>query len=74
MKTTTTKLACEKLAMVISLKQKGDNYLVVIKETKNTLSRANNVYNFEYRNYGDALNKYVSVVEEEANHIALMSL
>lgn len=74
MKAMTTKLSCEKLAQVISIKKVKDEWCVELRDTKNMIDVEHNTYTWRYRDYGKALSQYVSLVEQQARHIALMSL
>lgn len=74
MKAMVTKLSCDKLAQQISLKKVKDNWCVEQKDTKNLLNEKCDTIVFKCDNYNEALNRYVSLVEQQARHIALMSL
>lgn len=76
MKAMTTKLSCEKLAQVISIKKVKDYWCVEQKDTKNLLNLnvEHNTFTWRYTDYGEALSQYISVVKRQAHHIALMSL
>lgn len=74
MKAMTTKLSCEKLAQVISIKKTKDYWCVEQRDTKNLLDGDLCTFTWRYTDYGEALSQYVSVVEQQAHHIALMSL
>lgn len=74
MKTIVTKLSCEKLAQVISIKEVKGNWCVEQRDTKNLLNSKCNTLVFKCENYSEALSRYVSLVEQQARHIALMSL
>lgn len=69
-----TKLSCEKLAQVISIKKVKDEWCVEQKDTKNLFDTRLDKFVWRYTDYGEALSQYVSVVEQQAHHIALMSL
>lgn len=70
----TTKLSCEKLAQVISIKKTKDYWCVEQRIRKNLLDVEHNTFTLRYTDYGEALSKYISVVDQQAHHIALMSL
>ena len=74
MKEMTTKLSCEKLAQVISIKKVKDEWCVEQRDTKNLLDVEHNTVTWRYPDYGEALSRYISLVEQQAHHIALMSL
>lgn len=74
MKAMTTKLSCEKLAQVISIKKVKDEWCVEQKDTKNLLGVEHDKFFWRYKDYGEALSQYVSLVEQQARHIAIMSL
>ena len=74
MKAITTKLSCEKLAQVISIKKTKDEWCVEQRDTKNMLDIKHDKFTWRYTDYGEALSQYISVVEQQAHHIALMSL
>jgi len=74
MKTMTTKLSCEKLAQVISIKKTKDYWCVEQRDTKNLLDVEHHTFTWRYTDYVEALSQYISVVEQQAHHIALMSL
>lgn len=74
MKAITTKLTCEKLAQVISIKKVENGWCVEQRDTKNLLDVEHNKFVWLYEDYVEALRKYISVVEMQARHIALMSL
>lgn len=74
MKAMVTKLSCEKLAQVISIKKVKGNWCVEQRDTKNLLDAEHHTFVFQYEDYGEALNRYVSLVEQQARHIALISL
>lgn len=74
MKAMTTKLSCEKLAQVISVKKVKNGWFVELRDTKNLLDVEHNKFVWRYEDYGEALSKYISVVGSQARHIALMSL
>lgn len=74
MKTMVTKLSCEKLAQVISIKKVKDEWCVEQRDTKNLLDVVHDTFVWRYTDYGEALSRYISVVEQQARHIALMSL
>lgn len=74
MKAITTKLSCKKLAQVISIKKVKDGWCVEQRDTKNLLDIMHDKFVWRYTDYGEALSQYISVVEQQAHHIALMSL
>ena len=74
MKAMTTKLSCEKLAQVISIKKAKGYWCVEQRDTKNLLDVEHNTIVWRYTDYGEALDQYISVVKQQAHHIALMSL
>ena len=74
MKAMITKLSCEKLAQVISIKKVKGEWCVEQKDTKNLLGVEHDKFFWRYKNYRDALSQYILVVEQQARHIAIMSL
>lgn len=74
----TTKLSCEKLAQVISIKKTEGYWCVELRDTKNRFKvkpkvKPNTIV-WKYTDYDEALSLYISLVEQHAKHIALMSL
>lgn len=74
MKAMVTKLSCERLAQVISIKRVKDKWCVEQRDTKNLLGVKHDKFVWRYEDYGEALDQYISLVEQQARHIALMSL
>lgn len=74
MEAMTTKLSCEKLAQVISIKKTKDYWCVEQRDTKNLLDAEHNTITWQYTDYGEALSQYISVVKQQAHYIALISL
>lgn len=74
MESRVTKLSCDKLAQQISLKKVKGNWCVELKDIKNLLLSKSETVIFECDSYNKAINRYVSLVEEQARHIALISL
>lgn len=73
MKAMTTKLSCEKLAQVVSINKVKGFWCVEQRDTKNLLGVKRNKIVFRCENYREALAQYISTVERQARHIALMS-
>ena len=75
MEAMTTKLTCKKLAQVISIKKTEGYWYVELRDTKNIFKKVKlNTIVWQYKDYDEALSLYISLVEEHAKHIALMSL
>lgn len=76
MKAMTIKLSCDKLAQVISIKKVKNGWCVEQRDTKNLINveRGHDKFVWRYEDYGEALSRYISVVAQQARHIALMSL
>ena len=71
----TTKLSCDKISQVISIKKVKDEWFVELRDTKNIIKKVKpNAFIWRYKDYREALSQYISVVEQHAHHIALMSL
>lgn len=74
MEAMTTKLSCYKLAQVISIKKTEGYWCVELRDTKNRFKVKHNTIVWRYKDYDEALSLYISLVEQHAHHIALISL
>ena len=71
----TTKLSCKKLTQVISIKKTEGYWRVELRDTKNIILKVkHNTIVWQYTDYEEALSQYISVVAQQARHIALISL
>lgn len=71
------KLSCKTLEQRVSLKKLSNGvYMVKLVTIKSILvpEQTRMVISWNFANYDDALQKYLSLAKEQAEHIALMSL
>jgi hypothetical protein len=72
----TIKISCEKLEQEVSMKREDDKYIVKLTTIKNNLvpEQTGVEICWSYNDYSNSIEKYLSLANEQASLIAVLSL